>query len=314
MAGLSLVETFPFSVQPLSLIPASEARMYLKFNVSLAILVACVPLASAQITIAPSTTGIEVAPSNRSEFPDGPPLPKTPASLIGGTVRKVDPIHDRMVLRAFGGRDFTIDFDVRTRVMRGAAPAELRDVRAGTRVYVDSIQKDGRIFAKALQIENAGSILGETKGQVLSYDASHGLLKVRDIISEQPMSLRVTSQTEIRAGEQVVKPSELVAGSLVQVGFRGATDGPSVAEKIEVTARPGSALVFMGRIAVIDLRDSHLTLYEQSGQNTFEVGLHSLPAGERLRLKPGTDVLVHAEFDGKTYEAKSIERVSSAHQ
>jgi hypothetical protein len=229
-------------------------------------------------------------------------------------VRRVDPIHDRMVLRAFGGGDFTIDFDVRTRVMRGAAQAELRDVRAGTRIYVDSIQKDGRIFARALHIENAGSILGETRGQILSYDAGRGLLKVRDRISEQPLSLRLTSRTEIRAGEQVVKPSELVAGSLVQVGFQGVSDGPSVVEKIEVMARPGSSVVFMGRIAVIDLRDSHLTLYERSGENTFEVGLHSLPASERLRLKQGTDVLVHAEFDGKTYEARSIEPVSSAHQ
>jgi hypothetical protein len=288
--------------------------MYLKLCASIAIVVACVPRASAQITIGPSTAGIEVAPSNHTEFPDGPPLPRTPASLLGGTVRRVDPIHDRMVLRAFGGGDFTIDFDVRTRVMRGAAQAELRDVRAGTRIYVDSIQKDGRIFARALHIENAGSILGETKGQILSYDAGRGLLKVRDLISEQPLSLRLTSRTEIRAGEQVMKPSELVAGSLVQVGFQGVSDGPSVVEKIEVMARPGSSIVFMGRIAVIDLRDSHLTLYERSGENTFEVGLHSLPASERLRLKQGTDVLVHAEFDGKTYEARSIEPVSSAHQ
>jgi hypothetical protein len=310
--GQSLVETCAFSVQPLRLIPASEARMYLKLCASIAIVVACVPRASAQI--GPSTAGIEVAPSNHTEFPDGPPLPRTPASLLGGTVRRVDPIHDRMVLRAFGGGDFTIDFDVRTRVMRGAAQAELRDVRAGTRIYVDSIQKDGRIFARALHIENAGSILGETKGQILSYDAGRGLLKVRDLISEQPLSLRLTSRTEIRAGEQVMKPSELVAGSLVQVGFQGVSDGPSVVEKIEVMARPGSSIVFMGRIAVIDLRDSHLTLYERSGENTFEVGLHSLPASERLRLKQGTDVLVHAEFDGKTYEARSIEPVSSAHQ
>ncbi len=254
--------------------------------------------------------------SERSEIPDvGPgPVLKGPASLIGGTVRKVDPIRDRLVLRAFGGGDFTIDFDVRTRVMRGAAPAELRDVRAGTRIYVDSIQKEGRIFARTLHIENAGSILGETKGQVLSYDSSRQLLKVRDIISEQPLSLRLTTQTEIRAGNQVVKPSELVGGSLVRIGFQGVSDGPSVAEKIEVMARPGSSVVFMGRIAVIDLRDSHLTLYEQSGENTFEIGLHSLPASERLQLKQGTDVLVHAEFDGKAYEARSIEPVSSAHQ
>jgi hypothetical protein len=78
-------------------------------------------------------------------------------------------------------------------------------------------------------------------------------------------------------------------------------------------ARPGSTFVFTGRIAVIDLRDSHVTLYEQSGQNTFEVGLHSLPASERLRLKQGADVIVHARFDGEKYEAQSIEPATGTH-
>ena len=285
--------------------------MCLKLSVSLAILVAYIPPATSQITIAPATRGIEVVHSNRSEFPDVAPLPKTPASLIGGTVRKVDPIHDRIVLRAFGGRDFTIDFDVRTRVVRGAAPAELRDIRTGTRVYVDSIQKDGRVFAKTLHIEGTGSILGETKGQVLSYDPNRRLLKVRDSISAQPLNLRLTPQTEIRSGDQGIKASELVTGSLVQINFQGVSDGPSVAEKINVMAQPGSAFVFTGRIAVIDLRDSHLTLYEQSGENTFEVGLRSLPPTDRLRLKQGADVVVHAEFDGTKYEATRIESASA---
>jgi uncharacterized protein DUF5666 len=307
--GNRLVETFAFSVQPLSLIPASEPRMCLKLSVSLAVLMGCVPPTFAQTSAVPSTKSIEVVPPERSEFPDIPPLPKSSASLLGGTVRRVDPIHDRILLRAFGGGDFTIDFDSRTRVMRGATPAQLRDVRAGTRIYVDSIPKDGRVFAKTLHLESGGSILGETKGQVLSYDEAHGLLKVRDIISAQPLNLRVTPRTEIRSGDQGINASDLVAGSLVKIRFQGVSDGPSVAEKIDVMARPGSSFVFTGRIAVIDLRDSHLTLDEQSGQNTFEVGLHSLPASEKLRLKQGSDVVVHAEFDGTKYEAKKVEPV-----
>jgi len=286
--------------------------MHLKLTVSLAALLTWVPPASSQTPIVPAGKSIEVVKSDHSEFPDVPPLPKVPASFIGGTVERVDPIHDRIVLRAFGGGHFTIDLDVRTHIVRGAAPAELREVRAGARVYVDSIQKDGRVFAKTLHIEDAGSVLGETRGQVLSYDAGHGLLKVRDIISAQPLNLRLTPRTEIHSGDQVIKPSQLVRGSLVQIGFQGVSDGPSVAEKVNVLAQPGSSVVFTGRIAVIDLRDSHLTLYEQSGENTFEVGLQSLPASERLRLKQGTDVIVHAEFDGNKYEAKTIEPVSSA--
>ena len=278
------------------------------------VMLACwVARAPAQMKAAtPATTSIELTASPRSEFPDIPPLPERPASLIGGTVRTIDPIHDRIHLRAFGGGDYTIDFDVRTRVMRGPSPAQLRDVRPGTRLYADTIQKDGRVFAKMLHLESTGSMLGETRGQVVSYDSGQGLLKVRDVISDQPLNLRLTSRTEIRAGDQAIQPSELVPGALVQINFQGVSDGPSVAEKISVMARPGSTFVFAGRVAVIDLRDSHLTLYEQSGVNTFEVGLHSLPASEKLKLKQGTDVIVQAEFDGKKYEAKSVEAVSTS--
>jgi hypothetical protein len=147
---------------------------------------------------------------------------------------------------------------------------------------------------------------------VLSYDPGRGLLKVRDIISSQPLTLRLSSRTDIRSGDQPAGAADLVNGTLVQISFQGVSDGPSVAEKIKVMARPGSTFVFTGRIAVIDLRDSHVTLYEQSGQNTFEVGLHSLPANERLGLKQGADVIVHARFDGEKYEAQSIEPASTA--
>jgi hypothetical protein len=282
-----------------------------KLVVSLAVFTALLGQSVGQVKDPPIARTIEVIPTEDRGFPDLPNLPKGPASLIGGTVRRVDPIRDRMVVRAFGGRDISIDYDVRTNVLRGAAPADLREVRPGTRLYADTILKDGRIFAKTIRIEGR-SVLGETRGQVLSYDAARGLLKVRDIISAQPLTLRLTSRTDIRSGDQPARAADLVNGTLVQVSFQGVSDGPSVAETIMVMARPGSTFVFAGRIAVIDLRDSHVTLYEQSGQNTFEVGLHSLPASERLSLKQGADVIVHAQFDGEKYEAQSIEPATGA--
>jgi hypothetical protein len=282
-----------------------------KLVVSLAVFAALLGQSAGQVKDPPIARTIEVIPTEDRGFPDLPNLPKGPASLIGGTVRRVDPIRDRMVVRAFGGRDISIDYDVRTNVLRGAAPADLREVRPGTRLYADTILKDGRIFAKTIRIEGR-SVLGETRGQVLSYDAARGLLKVRDIISAQPLTLRLTSRTDIRSGDQPARAADLVNGTLVQVSFQGVSDGPSVAETIKVMARPGSTFVFAGRIAVIDLRDSHVTLYEQSGQNTFEVGLHSLPASERLSLKQGADVIVHAQFDGEKYEAQSIEPATGA--
>jgi len=221
-------------------------------------------------------------------------------------VIRLDPVRDRMTVRAFGGREVAINFDVRTRILRGTQPAAIREIRPGTRVYVDTIFNDGQVFAKNLRIAT-NSALGETRGQVTGYDATKQVLRVRDIISSQPVALRVTRQTEIHSGNQPAQAMDLVNGTLVQVTFRSVSDGPIEAEKVEILARPGSTFTFTGRIAVIDLRDAHLTLFESSGDNTFEVGLGSLQADERSRLKQGMDVIVHARFDGLTYQAESIE-------
>jgi hypothetical protein len=244
-------------------------------------------------------------------FPDFPPLPRQGASLIGGIVTKVDPIHDRMVVRAFGGRNVTINFDVRTRMSRGAQPAAIGEIRPGTRVYVDTISNEGRVFAKSLRIATEAS-RGESRGQVTGYDASKQLLRVRDIISSQPLALRITPETDIHSGSQPVHAADLVNGTLVQITFQSAGEGPSAAKTIEVLARPGGTFTFAGKIAVIDLRDSHLTLFESSGENTFEVGLGSLPPDDRTRLKQGMEVIVHARFDGRTYQAQSIEPAAPA--
>lgn len=241
-----------------------------------------------------------------SDLQDESALPKGRATLLGGTVTRVDPIRDRLVVKAFGGRDVTIDFDARTHVMRGATPASIRDVRPGAKVYADTIANNERIFAKTLRLE-AGSVLGEARGQVLGYDATRGLLKVRDLISSQPINLSVTSGTKVHSGDQPATAADLVTGALVQIDFQGSSEGRSVADSINILARPGSIFVFTGRVAVIDLRDSHLTLYRQPGDAAFEVGLGSLTPNETLNLKPGTDVVVHAQFDGRGYEARSIE-------
>lgn len=243
-----------------------------------------------------------------SGYPDFPPLPKGAVSLIGGTVVRVDPIRDRMTVRAFGGRDVVIDFDVRTRVLNGASPAAMRDVQPGTRIYADTILNDRRIFAKNVRIETR-TMLGETRGQVISYDPDRRVVRVRDIVSSQPLTFRLSSQTDIRAGSQPSQLNTLSEGTLVQIMFHSVADGPSTAEKIEILAQPGSIYTFSGRIAVIDLRDRHLTLYPSGGEgeNTFEVGLNSLPERERAQLKQGLDVIVHARYDGHRYEAQSIE-------
>jgi hypothetical protein len=221
-------------------------------------------------------------------------------------VVRTDPIRDRIVVRAFGGKDLTLDFDVRTQILQGMNALSVRDIRPGTRIYADTISKDGRIFAKTIRIGRGVSV-GEARGQVIDYDAAARVLRVRDLISSQPFSIHIGAATEVQADGRAVPATELVAGSLVHVTFRSGSEGNNSAQKIEILARPGSTFTFAGRIVVVDLRDGHVTLAESASENTFEVGLDSLSQDAKLRLRQGADVIVQARFDGRRYQAQSIE-------
>lgn len=245
--------------------------------------------------------------------PDLPPLPQTQVSLIGGIVMRVDPVRDRMTLRAFGGRDVTLNFDVRTCVARGTTLASIRDVKPGTRVYADTILNDGRIFAKTLRLPTNAAV-GETQGQITGYDPGRRILRVRDAISSRGFDVLVTANTDIRAGGQPVQPGDLRSGALVKVVFKSANEGANVAEKIDVLAQPGGEFTFAGRVISIDLRNGYMTLVEPDSQNTFEVSLDSVPAAARNQLREGADVIVQARFDGSKYQARDVEPSPNSHQ
>jgi hypothetical protein len=241
---------------------------------------------------------------------DLPPLPKGQVSLIGGTVIRLDPVRDKITLRAFGGRDLTIHFDVRTCVTRGETLASMRDVKAGMRVYADTILNDGRIFAKTVRV-SANSALGESQGQITSYDPNKRILRVRDAISSRGFDVQITANTEIRADGQPVQAAELRNGALVKVVFKSGADTANLAEKIDLLAQKGGMVTFSGKILSIDLRNGYVTLVEPESQNTFDVGLDSIPEASRNQLKEGADVTVHARFDGTKYQAESVEPIPS---
>ena len=243
---------------------------------------------------------------------DLPPLPQTQISLIGGIVTRLDPVRDRMTLRVFGGRDLTLNFDVRTCVTKGEALASMRDVRPGMRVYADTILNDGRIFAKAIRVSTIAP-LGEAQGQVTGYEADKRLLRVRDAISSRGFNLQITGNTDIRSNGQAVPVQELRSGALVKVVFKSGLESTNLAEKIDVLAQPGGVFTFSGRILSIDLRNGYMTLVEPERQNTFEVGLDSIPLAARNQLKESSDVTVRARFDGSKYQAESVEPMPASH-
>ena len=259
---------------------------------------------------AAQSTHAEPARAGDGETSDFPPLPKGTVSLFGGTVIKLDPIRDRIVLRAFGGRDVNLSFDVRTKILRQETAVSAREIRPGTRIYADTTLVNGRIFAKTIRIDT-NAAPGEANGQVTAYDPGTRKLRVRDALAAEPLEVQINADTTIRAGNQTVEPSQLVVGTLVHVTFHSRADRASLAQKIDILAQPGGTFTFAGKMTFVDLRAGYVAIADQAGANTYEVAVDHLTPDVKLQLKEGSDVVVHAKFDGQKYQAQTIELAQS---
>src|SRR5579862_6484560 len=122
--------------------------------------------------------------------------PRGKSTLIGGTIQQLDSVRDRLVIRAFGGRDFAILFDDRTLVTRDGAAASSRDFRSGQRVYADTALAGKDIFARSVRILTR-SVEGESNGQVLSYDPGSRELALRDVLARDPAKFQLAQDAAV---------------------------------------------------------------------------------------------------------------------
>ena len=245
-------------------------------------------------------------PKDRDSGLDLPALPKGTVSLIGGTVARVDPIRDQLVVRAFGGRDVTIDFDARTRVVREETTIPAREIHVGARIYADTILLNRRIFAKTIRVD-AKPAVGEIRGQVTSYDPTNGILRVRDAVSRELFPLRVSSQTAIHRGDQPALASLLTDGTLVKIVLRASAERADTAQQIDILAHPGDLFTFAGKITFVDFRAGFIALADPRNADTHEVAVDSLSDAAKRELREGADVVIHAQFDGRKYQAQTID-------
>src|SRR4030081_3117799 len=101
-----------------------------------------------------------------SLLPDLPSLPKGKATLVGGTIQKLDRVQDRLTLQVFGGDELKVLFDTRTRIYRDGLLASAADLREGDRVYVDTMLDGSAVFARNISIRKSAA-LGVSHGVVL---------------------------------------------------------------------------------------------------------------------------------------------------
>lgn len=236
---------------------------------------------------------------------DLPPLPQGKLTLMGGTVGKIDPITNRLQLRDFGGGKTNIVFDLRTKILRNGTPATVKDIQPGHRVYVDTMLNGDQIFAKTIRLETSID-QGDARGQVVTVDAARGVLELREEVAPEPFQFRLTPQTAIMMKGRRANASQVLPGALVRIKFAAGASG-SLVREIQVLANPGEIFTFVGKITFLDLRLKRFAIANQTDHETYEIALERVGTSQVRGLRVGSNTVVKTVFDGKNYQAQSIE-------
>ena len=234
---------------------------------------------------------------------DVPPLPKGKATLVGGTVDKIDGIRNKLNVKIFGGGKMSVNFDERTHIYRDGVETTFQGIHKGDRVYVDTLADGRQILAKNIRILSKTGP-ADARGQVLGYDKDGGMT-VRDNLTSQAVNFSVTPQTRITRDGQPVARGEVQPGSLVSVVFApGNKANRGVAQEIKVLAVPGQSVTFAGKVTNVDLRQGLLAVENRSDNKTYDIAMGSGSVPSNLQV--GSDVTISAVFDGRSYRASSI--------
>jgi hypothetical protein len=246
----------------------------------------------------------DIAMDPASLLPDLPSLPKAKATLVGGTIAKMDRVRDQLTVQVFGGGKMKVAFDTRTHIFHDGIEAVASDLHPGDRVYVDTILDGSTVFARSIRLKTSAAA-GESQGIVLSYSSDKGELIVRDAISPQPLKVHLTAATRLTHGNKTASTGDLIPGTLIAVKF-GTKGGSDEAREISVLAVPGSNFTFAGRVTAVDLRLGLLVINSATDGKTYEISFDPAALGVDDRLRPSADVSVLTRFDGNQYVARSV--------
>ena len=238
-------------------------------------------------------------------LPELPPLPKANATLVGGTVDRIDRVRDKVTVRVFGGGKESFLFDPRTQVYRGGQPVTVADLRVGERIYIDTILDGNDVFARTIRLR-AASATGTSQGVVLKFQGDRGELSVRDVLSPDPVEVHVNSLTKIIVGRKAVSPTALVPGAIISLRFgSGQQAARNTATEISILAQPGVEYTFSGKVAEIDLRTRLIVLNSLTQRMTYELYLPpSMVPDENLH--PGVTATAVTNYDGERYVVRGI--------
>lgn len=249
---------------------------------------------------APSAVAVAQDASSASSVTEPRPAEKK-VSLVRGVLKQVDPIHDQLLVRTFGGGQLRINFDGRTQLLDENKATRLTSIPAGSVISVDAVMDEGKLFARS--VRTGASDTAELEGQIVQYDAAKSQIALRDPMSPETVLLHITPSTTVINQGQPASAQALSSGMLVRVTVDTAQHA---ADKVEILAARGNSFTFQGRVVAVDLRSRVLSLLNDTDQSLHELAIGSLDVGSIGLLREGADVNIQAEFDGEHYNARSV--------
>jgi len=240
---------------------------------------------------------------NRDPLLDLPELPNNKVTLVGGTVKSLDQVMNKMVVVPFGSKQkMEVAFDTRTDFFQDGKPISYRTIREGQRVYLDTMLNGTSVFAKKIWIQSTADS-GIAHGQVVSFDPEHQTLTIRDELSSQPVKMQVSRSTVLKKGQEPAAIADLVPGTLVSLSF-----GPQrELREVNLLARPGTTFVFQGRISYLDMSRKLIAIDNRSDDKKYDISVGAIAPSVLRQLREGAEVSVSAVFDGSGYDARTLE-------
>ncbi len=254
-----------------------------------------------------NTASVQAAPADpNSLLPELQPVPGGKATLIGGTISRLDRVRDEIVVRPFGGGSLKVLFDGRTQIVRNGNKVSPLDLRNGEKIYLDTVLDGTTVFAKTIRVTGAGSGAGESRGQIVAFDQGRSEITLNDSLSPETIRVRILPGTRVMKGDHETSTDLLKPGTLVAVQFQPGSNGAIAAQQIAVLAEPGISFAFIGRVTFLDLHKGLLVVMDPRDKNSYEV--HFNPATVRINgdLQLDSDVTLNANFDGKSYATSAI--------
>jgi len=240
-----------------------------------------------------------------------PSLPKGTSTILGGSIRDIDPVLDRFTLHIVGEKPMKILYDQRTQLFVDGKRISLNQLRPAEHASVQTTLDGTDVFAISVHILSQLQ-QGDYSGQVVSYDPTSGNLEVVGERGGDPIRLQVSTNTTFERKGQgsstatPAGPGDLQPGSLVSLQFDPDGKGKGSATRITILATPGSAFVFTGNLISLDTLAGTMTVLDPRNDQTYHIQFNPGALASIENIHPGQHVRVATRYDGTRYLAENV--------